>query len=382
MIKELSILVATLCIAFSGWGQDEKADTIVAPAKTNIIDKIKAYLDDSNKPKQNKAFDFSIIGGPHYSSDKGFGVGFVAAGTYRLNPADSLIQPSNTSIFFNGTTGLFFNVGIEGLMIFPGDRHRLTYSCTFQAYDTYFWGIGYDMDRNNANKSQYKYLKVELPVDFTWRVGSHIYMGPMATFDYVNAYHRDNPELWENESARTFNLGLGYAFRYDSRDFAPCPYHGLYIAFEQKFYPKFLANKYAFSMTELRAQFYHPAWKDATIAYQVHGRFTYGNVPWGLLSTFGGSQSMRGYYEGRYVDKCDITACLEVRQHIWHRNGLVAWIGAGSVFPDFEHLQMRRVLPNGGIGYRWEFKKRMNVRLDYGIGKHCSGIVFSINEAF
>lgn len=40
-------------------------------------------------------------------------------------------------------------------------------------------------------------------------------------------------------------------------------------------------------------------------------------------------------------------------------------------------------LPNYGIGYRWEFKKRMNVRLDYGFGKKDqNGFLFSINEAF
>lgn len=382
-MKKSIMMIATLCLVFSCWGADEKTDTShVDSSKTSIISRIKAYFDDSNQPKTNKPFDFSVIGGPHYSSDKGFGIGFVAAGTYRLCPSDTMIQPSTTSIFFNGTTNLYFNVGIEGLMIFPGDRHRLKYSCTFHAYDTFFWGIGYDMDHNNANKSKYKYLKIELPVDFTWRVGTHIYMGPMVSFNYANAYHITNQEIWEGLPLRTFNLGAGYAFRFDSRDFAPNPYKGLYLAFEQMFYPRFMFNKNAFSMTELKAQLYHKAWKGAVLAYQVHGRFTYGHTPWSLLSTFGGSQSMRGYYEGRYMDKCLITACLEVRQHIWHRSSAVAWIGAGTVFPDFKRLEMRHVLPNAGIGYRWEFKKRMNVRLDYGIGSHCSGIVFSINEAF
>ena len=42
-----------------------------------------------------------------------------------------------------------------------------------------------------------------------------------------------------------------------------------------------------------------------------------------------------------------------------------------------------RLLPNAGIGYRWEFKKDVNVRLDYGFGKGGqSGFIFNINEAF
>ena len=61
---------------------------------------------------------------------------------------------------------------------------------------------------------------------------------------------------------------------------------------------------------------------------------------------------------------------MELRQHVWKRNGVVVWIGAGTVFNKFSALRMDRVLPNYGIGYRWEFKKNVNVRLDYGFGKN------------
>ena len=90
---------------------------------------------------------------------------------------------------------------------------------------------------------------------------------------------------------------------------------------------------------------------------------------------------MRGYYEGRYRDKHSMATQLELRQHVWRRNGIVARVGVGNVFHDsksFKHL-----LPNYGIGYRWEFKKHVNVRLDYGRGRAGqSGFTFNINEAF
>lgn len=53
------------------------------------------------------------------------------------------------------------------------------------------------------------------------------------------------------------------------------------------------------------------------------------------------------------------------------------------MFPKFADLRMKHVLPNFGVGYRWEFKKNVNVRLDYGFGKHGQkGFIFNINEAF
>ena len=57
--------------------------------------------------------------------------------------------------------------------------------------------------------------------------------------------------------------------------------------------------------------------------------------------------------------------------------------GAGNVFPSFSGFKWGHTLPNYGIGYRWEFKNRVNVRLDYGFGKKGqSGFLFNINEAF
>lgn len=91
---------------------------------------------------------------------------------------------------------------------------------------------------------------------------------------------------------------------------------------------------------------------------------------------------MRGYFEGRYRDKNEIDICVELRQHVWRRNGVVAWVGAASLFPRFSAIRARQVLPNAGIGYRWEFKRRMNVRVDFGFGRHQTGFILGLNEAF
>ena len=46
------------------------------------------YFNDANKDKNHKKFDFSIIGGPHYSTDTKLGLGLVAAGLYRAGRSD------------------------------------------------------------------------------------------------------------------------------------------------------------------------------------------------------------------------------------------------------------------------------------------------------
>ena len=76
----------------------EKVDT-AQQVKKSWMTRFLDYFNDANKNKQHKRFDFSVIGGPHYASDTKFGLGMVAAGLYRTDPNDSILPPSNVSLF-------------------------------------------------------------------------------------------------------------------------------------------------------------------------------------------------------------------------------------------------------------------------------------------
>lgn len=364
----------------------EHADSIMTDSATvvhkNLYDKILDYFNHSNDVKPTKDFDISFIGGPHYSSDTKFGIGAVAAGVYCADHSDTITQPSNISIYFDATTSLFFKLGVRGTHFYPGDRRRWSYDVNFASVNTKFWGIGYDNCVNDDNESKYKYLTSRVETEYVWRTLPDLYVGPKVAFDYVNGRDFEKPELLNGEAHRTFNLGAGFSIQYDTRDNVTATTEGIYLKIDQLFNPRFLANKYAFSLTELNASAFHSLWRGAILATNIHARFTYGNTPWGLLSTLGGSYTMRGYFEGRYRDKSEIDICLELRQHIWRRNGAVIWVGGGSIFPKFSAMRLRHILPNYGIGYRWEFKRFINVRLDLGFGRGETGFIFSINEAF
>lgn len=61
---------------------------------------------------------------------------------------------------------------------------------------------------------------------------------------------------------------------------------------------------------------------------------------------------------------------------------MVMWLGAGNVFPDPAAFRPAHTLPDAGAGYRFEFKNRVNIRLDAGVGRGSACINFNINEAF
>ena len=306
----------------------------------------------------------------------------MAAGLYRTDRNDSILPPSNVSLYGDVSTVGFYLLGVRGNHLFPQDKYRLNYNLYFYSFPSLYWGQGYDNGANDDNESEYDRFQAQVKVDIMFRMARNFYIGPMTTFDYVYGHDFEKPELWKGMKARSTNVSLGFSLLYDSRDFLTNAYKGYYLRIDQRFSPAFLGNKYAFSNTELTTSYYQSVWKGGVLAGQFHTLLNYGNPPWGLMATLGSSYSMRGYYEGRYRDKCAMDAQLELRQHVWKRNGVAVWVGAGTIFPNFSELEARHILPNYGFGYRWEFKKRVNVRLDLGFGKHQTGFIFNINEAF
>lgn len=361
----------------------EKMDTTTLHAGKSWVNWILDYFNDSNKNKKHKRFDFSVIGGPHYASDTKFGLGLVAAGLYRTDPNDSILPPSNVSLYGDVSSVGFYMLGVRGNHIAPKGRYRIDYHLYFYSFPSDFWGIGYEMGDNDANKSDMKRWQAQAEVSFLFRVADNFYIGPMASYDYVIGKHIEHPELLQGMDQHTWNVGAGVSLVYDNRDNLTNPHRGICLNINQMFRPRFLGNDYAFSTTAFRFDAYQRLGKGTVLAEDIGANLNFGNPSWGMMAELGGTHSMRGYYEGRYRDKHSLEATVELRQHVWKRNGIVVWGGAGTIFPKFSALRSKQILPNAGVGYRWEFKKNVNVRLDYGFGKSGqSGFLFNINEAF
>lgn len=357
-----------------------KADTTVKRA--SLVTRFLNYFNDANKNKHNRRFDFSVIGGPHYSTDTKFGIGLTAAGLYRTNPNDSLLPPSNVALYGDFSSVGFYLLGIRGTHIMPSDRYRLDYTTYFFSFPSKFWGMGYTQGDNDDNESDLRRWQANIKVAFLIRLAPHFYGGPLATFDFVSARRVENEALLEQQPHNLRSLGLGLTLAYDTRDVLTQPHRGVYLKVSQTFRPRPFAGDYCFSSTDWQANGYVRPWSSAVLAGDFRGTLNYGHPAWGMMAKLGSGSSMRGYYEGRYRDRNCMEAQIELRQHVWKRNGLVVWAGAGTVWGR-EKLMMRHMLPNYGLGYRWEFKRNVNVRLDYGFGKGGQkGFLFNINEAF
>lgn len=352
--------------------------------KKSFFKKISNYFADSNDDKTlDKKFDFSIIGGPHYSSDVKLGLGLVAAGLYRVDKHDTVSPPSNVSLYGDVATSGFYLIGIRGNTFFKEAKYRLDYKVSFYSMPGDFWGIGYEMGNSDHNQSSYKKKQTSIQTEFMYRFRKKFYIGGNLNFDYAEGKDFKRPELLNGQKKYFANFGPGIFLLYDSRDYITAPHSGWLFKIENTFYPRFLGNKPHFNRTELTLDFYHKIWEGGVMAYDFHTEYNTDNVPWTMMAKVGGSHRMRGYYDGRYRDKGIMEIQAELRQHIWHRIGATVWCGAGNIYDQISNFHISKTLPNFGLGLRWEFKKRVNVRLDYGFGKKGqSGFIFNINEAF
>lgn len=393
MKNRILTILLYLISFYPGATAGESADSINTPdgtmtttdsvvSRPNIFQRVINYFDDSNKPKEYKSFDWSIIGGPHYSSDTKLGIGLVAAGFYRNDLTDSITPPSNVSLYGDVSTVGFYLIGIRGNHIFKNDRNRIDYNLYFYSFPRQFWGIGYDQGLNMDNASKFNEIFVQASAHYLHALTNGFFIGPGIGYTYAHAAKMHKPELWDGMPLHSSTYHVGFRLQYDTRDNLTATQNGFLASVEQNFAPKFLGNRQAFSSTELKLAYFRPLWKGSVLATQYHAKLCYGNVPWAVMASFGGSNSMRGYYDGRFRDKGEMDLTVELRQHVWRRNGIVVWGGVGTVFPKLSAMRSRHLLPNGGIGYRWEFKQRTNVRLDFGFGRGENSFIFSINEAF
>lgn len=392
MKRQLSIvnifLIAWFGISFSAIAVNKEyqinyTDT-VSEHKQSLLKRLLKYLEESDKPDPSKKIDWGFLAGPHYSSDSGLGIGLVASGLYSMNRADSLLPQSNASLYGDITTKGFMMIGLRGNNIFPEKKYRLDYRMYIYTFPGDFWGIGFENGNNDANRCEYKRIKIELMSRFQFRISENSYLGPIARFQLTRAYSLNEKakELLNGESRVVHDYALGISYTYDTRDFILNASRGWFIQFDLLANPRFLGNNSDYLTSDFSVSTYRKIWKGGILAGEFHYRQSIGDVPWTMLAEVGSSNRMRGYYEGRYRDKNLMETQVELRQHIWKRNGMTLWLGMAEIYPEFKDMRWNKILPNAGIGYRWEFKKRVNVRLDYGFTRNGGGFLFNINEAF
>lgn len=329
-----------------------------------------------------KRFDITFAGAPSYTREASFGIGGMATGLYRLDRTDSIMPPSDITLIFNASVKGFFALEARGNNYFKGNKTLLSYKVGFTRKPLDFWGISYDACNVNP-VINYTRQQFKIDANYQYKLRENFAVGGTLDFTYTDVSKIDDIAYLEGQDRSYIATGLGVSLKYDSRDFIPNPKRGIYIMFRQSVFPKILgnANKTLYRTTFI-ADTYQKIWEGGILAFDLFGQFNSDKSPWPLKEELGGNERMRGYYSGRYIDNNIVSGQVELRQHIVQRFGFTTWVGGGTVFPSINKFSIKNILPNYGLGLRFEIKRNVNARIDYGFGKQTGGFVFNIAEAF
>ena len=336
---------------------------------------------------------------PSYSPEMQLTLSVGGLYTFMMQRDNPLLSRSSVPFSIGYSTNGSLQVSIRANIYGKNDKWRLSGEYWHKKMPDNYWGVGYENGRyipKSDSTTGYHRNWKQLKFNMTFQVIKNFFIG--FNYDYnqteaknINTLMASDPEF-EKYGPDIFNSGFGMVVRYDSRDFPENAYKGVYFDLSGTGYAEHTRSNHIFQVLQFDYRQYQKIVREgSTLAWQIKTRNTIGDVPWTELSMIGTPFDLRGYTWGQYRDNTMLFVLTEYR-HMFKRKkenfrgemygpfGFAVWLGTGSVAANYKELN--NWLPNGGVGLRFELQKRMNIRIDYGIGIESGAFYISFNEAF
>ena len=372
-------------------------NNIIAQEKETNVDKLVEYFTFyPNKKKVEKdstLYLSKFITAPtiYYSPETSLGFGIGAKYLFKFKGSGKETRTSNMPLSFLYTLKNQFFV-FSGFEVFTNqEKWVISGNFLFQNYPRLYFGIGKNTLENNEelyDNYQFLFEPIILKRVFT----RYLFLGGGLRYNQIYKTEIEPNGLLDTNKPTGYNgstsVGFELAALYDSRDNILNATKGWYLEFTKGFYNTSLGGTHKFDLTRFDLRYFltvSDKSKDV-LAFQAIGHFTNGDVPLSEYALFGSEEIMRGYIEGRYVEKNLLAAQVEYRRTFKDsRFGFVAFLGAGDVFSTASELKFKDIKLNYGVGLRFmlDKKEKLNIRFDYGAGNESDGNLYlNIAEAF
>lgn len=346
------------------------------------LESILTKLGSSESVDHSKVIDWGVLPGPFVNPEQGLGIGIAAVGLYVPTGWQANDPYSTLTLTSYGSTSGSYGIGVNNRTYLQQDKLRLLGEAWISHTPGYYWGVGKNAAENDAQKVQYQGQRLLFSPKVAYEVADNFYLKAGVNWQSFSKVEGVNKDILPSEVSDATSSGVLLGFEYDTRDFEPNPMKGEFIDVEWISNHQALGSDQSYDNVTVNARRYQRVDQDTILALEVYSQSILGEAPWFDYAQLGDDNRMRGYYQGQYRDKHQISTQVEVRHTFSGRHGMVAWIGGGNIAPSYEALFNERWLPTLGLGYRFAFKARINVRVDLGFGKESSGFYFQINEAF
>ncbi|MBI3518481.1 MAG: BamA/TamA family outer membrane protein [Bacteroidetes bacterium] len=276
---------------------------------------------------------------------------------------------------------------IDGTIYFPNEKFIFLFQISHSYFPDKFWGIG--PNTLNLKGERYVYEQEYFYPHIKRQIQKHLFAG--AQYEFQNVNHISYIEGGRFDSAAFYGKqpykvsGLGLSLSYDTRNLSFWPDKGVYLQTLFTDFRKELLSDYNVVkwITDLR--YFKKLFKSQILAMQFYNYSTYGQTPLRELAALGGSNNMRGFYQGRYRDNNMMSFIAEYRLHIKGRFSACAFGGIGNVYNKYKDLIHSSTKCSYGAGIRLALlqKEKLNIRVDYGYSSHYNrGLYVTVGECF
>ena len=254
-----------------------------------------------------------------------------------------------------------------------------------------FYGIGNNTE-DIGELAFYHAQKIGMEIEAEKYV-KHFIFGVVFNWSSWNINDKlDNPYLSAGNiigSEGGYTSGFGLSFGIDTRDFVFLPTKGIYHEFKFTHYNKYFGGDFIFTKYRADLRGYRTFFNKLIAGWQLFGEGITGDAPFYYLPALGGSERMRGYYEGRFRDNFYLTGQIEAGMlfHIFNRLnrfGAVVFASFGGVAHEIDAFNIPGIKTTYGfgVGYMLDEKNRTVLRADLGFGKDTFGLYFAAGLPF
>jgi len=246
-----------------------------------------------------------------------------------------------------------------------------------------FFGIGPKSDRNDKTSFQYDGLAALVTAGFTQRNAKLRWGG---RFGALSA--RGGPggssttpsieELYSEQEVPGIGeapayILLGAFLHRDGRDDPNEPRRGSLYELDWAFYHDQKLSRFGFQELDLTASFYFPTTRRSVLALRGKGIFTRPgegqDVPFFLMPTLGGYQSLHGFDYFRFRDRNLVVVNAEYRWEVTPSLRAELLVDVGQVFSGAEELGFSNLEFSTGAGLRLKLGTTVLVGAALGVGR-------------
>lgn len=195
-------------------------------------------------------------------------------------------------------------------------------------------------------------------------------------------------QLEKNGYRHLKSPSLGVGLDWDSRNLPQSPTNGAWIRLQtQKRWVKDQDSSRSknFESTDLDARIYNSLSDHLVLANQLMiGALSDSEIPFQFLYTIGGTQRLRGYYQGQYMGRWIAMNQNELRGTWGDRRGWSVFIAAAQLGDNQQELVRAATLLAGGAGVNYiiDPSNRIKLKIDLAVSRENSGVYFVLGESF